>query len=169
MIGLRDLVKNGYIEEKDSFNNLKNNFIMSIVYKLWKKKFKDAQNQEQEKYFACKDTPKTWSTKEFANFISEGSTYSESEIIGVLMKTSWGLEHLLDLGHNITLDGIGTFGITVTSNMINSRKELKDIKVRAKRVAFRQSPELSKMLKNTTFTYINEVPSQAFPEKKEQQ
>ena len=47
-----------------------------MKYKVWKKKFRDANNQVQEKYFACKATNATVSTKKMAEDIkSEGLNY----------------------------------------------------------------------------------------------
>ena len=54
-----------------------------MKYKLWKKKFKDANNQVQEKYFACKATNATnatISTKMMAEDINKRSTISVGDI-----------------------------------------------------------------------------------------
>ena len=131
---------------------------MPITYKLWKKKFKTSENQEVEKYLACKHTTYTVSTKEIAEQIMQGSTHSIGDVTGCISEISEKLKLHLSLGHNVTLDGIGTFSISLTSNKIDSRKDLSKLRVWAKRVTFRQDSELKEILKRLHFQYISGDP-----------
>ena len=128
---------------------------MAITYKLWKKKFKNAENVEQEKYLACKYTQTTLSTKDVAGRIVEASSLTEGDVLACLSQLSWVLKTSLVLGHNVTLDGIGTFSISLTSNKIDSRKDLSKLRVWAKRVVFRQDPKLKEILEDLHFKYIS--------------
>ena len=128
---------------------------MPITYKLWKKKFKTSENQEVEKYLACKHTTYTVSTKEIAEQIMKSSTHSIGDVTGCITEISEMLKLHLSLGHNVTLDGIGTFSISLTSNKIDSRKDLSKLRVWAKRVVFRQDPKLKEILEDLHFKYIS--------------
>jgi hypothetical protein len=79
---------------------------MAITYKLWKKKFKNAQNEEQEKYLACKVTTYTLSTKDMLKQIALRSTYSEGDMEGAIKEIYTSLELNLPLGHNVNEKGL---------------------------------------------------------------
>ncbi|MBP1629681.1 MAG: hypothetical protein H6Q15_574 [Bacteroidetes bacterium] len=128
---------------------------MAITYKIWKKKFRNSQKEEVEKYFACKMTMNTLSTKQVAERITEVSSLSEGDFLSSLSQISWVLKTFLSLGQNITLDGIGTFSISVTSSPMDSPEDLSKAKIKAKRVVFRQAPELKQILDNLEFKQVN--------------
>lgn len=131
---------------------------MAITYKLWKKKFKNAQNEVQEKYLACKVTTYTLSTKEMVEQINNRSTYDVGDMNGSISELSEMLKTHLPLGHNVNIKGIGTFSISITSNMIDSREDISKLKIRGNRIVFRPDPELVELLSGLHFNYINNDP-----------
>lgn len=124
-----------------------------MKYKIWKKKFKDANNQVQEKYFACKATNATVSTKMMAEDINQRSTVSVGDTYGTIREIVISLKKNLPLGDNVNIEGIGTFGISITSNMIDSPDDIAKLIVRGKRITFRPDPELMDLLDNLHFSY----------------
>lgn len=124
-----------------------------MEYKIWKKKFKDANNQVQEKYFACKATNATVSTKMMAEDINQRSTVSVGDTYGTIREIVISLKKNLPLGDNVNIEGIGTFGISITSNMIDSPDDIAKLIVRGKRITFRPDPELMDLLDNLHFSY----------------
>ena len=124
-----------------------------MEYKIWKKKFKDANNQVQEKYFACKATNATVSTKMMAEDINQRSTVSVGDTYGTISEIVISLKKYLPLGDNVNIEGIGTFGISITSNMIDSPDDIAELIVRGKRITFRPDPELMDLLDNLHFSY----------------
>lgn len=127
-----------------------------MKYKIWKKKFKDSNNQVQEKYFACKATNTTISTKMMVKDINQRSTLSEGDMYGAISEIVTSIKKSLPLGDNVNVKGIGTFGISITSNMIDSPDEIAELIVRGKRITFRPDPELVEMLDNLHFSYAGE-------------
>ena len=142
-----------------------------MKYKVWKKKFRDANNQVQEKYFACKATNATVSTKKMAEDIAQRSTISIGDTYGTISEIVISLKKYLPLGDNVNVKGIGTFGISITSNMIDSPDDIAELIVRGKRITFRPDPELVEMLENLHFSYAGEktVKSGTNPEEKKEQ
>ena len=124
-----------------------------MEYKIWKKKFKDTNNQVQEKYFACKATNATVSTKMMAEDINQRSTVSVGDTYGTISEIVISLKKYLPLGDNVNIEGIGTFGISITSNMIDSPDDIAKLIVRGKRITFRPDPELMDLLDNLHFSY----------------
>ena len=124
-----------------------------MEYKIWKKKFKDTNNQVQEKYFACKATNATVSTKMMAEDINQRSTVSVGDTYGTISEIVISLKKYLPLGDNVNVKGIGTFGISITSNMIDSPDDIAKLIVRGKRITFRPDPELMDLLDNLHFSY----------------
>lgn len=139
-----------------------------MKYKLWKKKFKDANNQVQEKYFACKATNATISTKMMAEDINIRSTISVGDTYGAISEISTSLKKSLPLGDNVNVKGIGTFGISITSNMIDSPDDIAELIVRGKRITFRPDPELVELLYDLHFSYAGEKPVHPKREKEDE-
>ena len=127
-----------------------------MKYKVWKKKFRDANNQVQEKYFACKATNATVSTKKMAEDIAQRSTISIGDTYGTISEIVTSLKKYLPLGDNVNVKGIGTFGISITSNMIDSPDDIAELIVRGKRITFRPDPELVELLYDLHFSYAGE-------------
>ena len=125
-----------------------------MKYKIWKKKFKDSNNQVQEKYFACKATNTTISTK----MMVKRSTFSEGDMYGAISEIVTSFKKSLPVGDNVNVKGIGTFGISITSNMIDSPDDIAELIVRGKRITFRPDPELVEMLDNLHFSYAGKKP-----------
>ena len=86
------------------------------------------------------------------------STYSEGDMEGSIKELYTSLETNLPLGHNVNIKGIGTFSISITSNMIDSREDISKLKVRGNRIVFRPDPELVELLSGLHFNYTNDDP-----------
>ena len=124
-----------------------------MEYKIWKKKFKDTNNQVQEKYFACKTTKITITTEQMIEEIVNRSTFSPGDVKGVLSEIYTTLKMHLPIGHNVNVAELGTFGISITSNMIDSPEEIGKLKVTGKRITYRPSSSLEKLLSRLHFSY----------------
>ncbi|MDD4830508.1 MAG: hypothetical protein PHE13_08395, partial [Bacteroidales bacterium] len=58
---------------------------MSLRYKIWKRKFKDAFGQEQEKYYAVKETYGCTSTEALAERIEKASSMTKGDVASVII------------------------------------------------------------------------------------
>mgnify|MGYP000854508047 CR=1 FL=1 len=61
---------------------------MSIIYKIWKKKFKNKNGEVQEKFYACKKTKRTLTTEEVCQQIAEASSLTEGDVMSALLGLS---------------------------------------------------------------------------------
>lgn len=129
-----------------------------MEYKIWKKKFKDSNNQVQEKYFACKTTKVTITTEQMIEEIVNRSTFSSGDIKGVISEIYTTLKIHLPIGQNVNVSELGTYGISITSNMIDSPEEIGNLKVIGKRITHRPSSALEKLVKSLHFSYAGEKP-----------
>lgn len=127
-----------------------------MEYKIWKKKFKNAQNQEQEKYFACKTTRVTVTTAQLIEEIVLRSSFSAGDIKGVLAEINTSLAIHLPLGHNVNIDDLGTYSMTITSNMIDSPADISKLKIRGNRIVYKPASSLLKLLNNIHFLFAGE-------------
>lgn len=127
---------------------------MAILYKLWKKKFIDKSNQEQVKYFANKLTLNTVDERYIAKMAASRCRLSPGDFLNALDSMVWAINECLSTGKNVNLRDLGTFSVSITSNQIDSPEDLSKIRVKAKRVIFRQSRFFTQMLKEIEFKHF---------------
>lgn len=139
---------------------------MAITYRIWKKKFQNKDGQILEKFYACKKTNRTLSTKEVCQQISEASSLTEGDVMSALLGLSKITQNALAMGHNVNLEGIGTIGLSVTSAAMDSPKDISKVKVKAKRITFRPDKSLKEILKNLRFSLEKAAPKGIVTRKK---
>lgn len=123
---------------------------MSIFFRAKKKKYKK-NGVFEEKYFAVAKTKGTLGIDELAKEISLTSIAKESTIIPVLMELSNILGVKLVEGYNIKFKGIGTFGVSITSQGCDNEDDLKPKMVEFSKLTYRADSKLIKMLKKVRF------------------
>jgi predicted histone-like DNA-binding protein len=131
---------------------------MSKLFSVWKKKFKNANGETIEKYYACPKTLRTVDTEELAMKISETSSLTPSDVLGCLRALSDKLEIYLTAGNNVKLDGIGTFGVGVTSDGFDDPKKINPKKVRASKVTYIADKKLINTIKKMKFSKEPKLP-----------
>lgn len=124
---------------------------MAIRYVPRRKKY-FKKGVEEVKYFAIPVTSGTLGIKELAQEISQGSIVKESAIVSVLIELSNIMKRRLSDGFNIKIEGIGTFGIAISSPGYDSADDINTKKVEFTKVSFRPDSSLNKQFKNLTFT-----------------
>ena len=139
---------------------------MAITYRIWKKKFKNKDGQDQEKFYACKKTNRTLSTEDVCQQISEASSLTEGDVMSALLGLSKITQRALTMGHNVNLEGIGTIGLSVTSAAMDSPKDISKVKVKAKRIPFRPDKSLKEILKTLRFSLEKAAPKGIVSRKK---
>jgi predicted histone-like DNA-binding protein len=87
---------------------------MAYFYRTRKKCYIKNEAKE-EKFFAVPVTKGTLGMEEIAKEISSKSIAKESAILAVLKELSIIMKNKLGDGYNLKLDGIGTFGVAITS------------------------------------------------------
>lgn len=128
---------------------------MSVYFRAKKKKY-IKNGVKEEKYFAVPKTKGTLELKEIAREISSVSIAKESTVIPVLMELSKVMKNKLSDGYNIKFEGIGTFGIAITSQGCDNAKDISPKQVQYSKVTYRPDSDLVKTLKKTK--YLKEPP-----------
>lgn len=131
---------------------------MSKVFGIWKRKFKDAQGNEVEKYFACPKTLKVVDEEVLAREVSEMSSFTESDVLGMINALSNRLEFHLKQGSSVNLKKIGVFGVWITSEGFDSPKEINPKKVKASKITFKAARTLTRSIKEMKFDNMPKIP-----------
>lgn len=119
---------------------------MSYYYRAKKKKFKK-EGKEKEQYFAVGKSIRLVGLEEIAKEIGAKSIAKDSTIVPVLMELSKVMIDRLTNGYHMKLDGIGTFGISITSKGFDKATEITPKEVKFSKLTFRPDPKIVKKLK----------------------
>lgn len=131
---------------------------MSKMFSIWKKKFKNEKGETIEKYFACPKTLRTVKTEELAERISGASSLTPADVLSCLRALSDEIKTSLNEGCNVKLDGIGTFGVGVTSEGFDDPKKINPKKVKATKVTYIADKKLTREIKEMKFTAEPKAP-----------
>ena len=123
---------------------------MPIYYRAKKKRY-IKNGVSEEKFFAVPKTKGTLEIGEIAREISEGSIVKESTVIPVLMEFSNVLKRKLADGYNIKFEGIGTFGVAITSEGCDNADDITPKEVTYSKLTYRPDIRLVKALKEAKF------------------
>lgn len=131
---------------------------MSKMFSIWKKKFRTSNGEIVEKYYACPKTLKTVNTEELSEKISGACSLTPADVLGCLRALSDEIKTSLTSGSNVKLDGIGTFGVGVTSDGFDDPKKINPKKVRATKVTYIADKKLTREIKEMKFTNEPKIP-----------
>ncbi|MCH3923943.1 MAG: HU family DNA-binding protein [Bacteroidales bacterium] len=123
----------------------------TVGYKIWKKKFKNKQGVEFEKYYACKHTNHNTTTEMIVEQIQESCSLTQADALAAIASLSAILKSELAKGNSVKLDGIGTFNASITSQAMDSPNEIRKITVKGGRVTFKADKKLREALKDLSF------------------
>ena len=127
---------------------------MGKSFSIWKKTFKNDEGEMVEKYYACTKTTKIVSTKMLAKRIAESSSLTPGDVLSCISSITNEIQETLTLGDNIKLDGIGTFGVAITSEGVDDPKDLNPKMVKATKVTFKADRELTRLIKGMSFSHF---------------
>ncbi len=134
---------------------------MSKTFSIWKKKFKTSTGEAVEKYYACPKTLRTVETEELSERISGACSLTQGDVLGCLKALSIEIKLSLLEGCNIKLDGIGTFGVGVTSEGFDDPKNINPKKVKATKITYKADRKLARDIKEMKFTAEPKIPKGA--------
>lgn len=140
---------------------------MSKMFSVWKKKYKNSNGEIEEKYYACSKTYSTTNTEELAERISQACSLTPGDVLGCLKALSGEMELTLTQGSNIKLDGIGTFGVGVTSEGFDDPKKINPKKVKATKVTYIADRKLTQKIREMKFSAKPEPPKGIVSKKKQ--
>ena len=108
---------------------------MAYFYRTRKKCYIKNEAKE-EKFFAVPVTKGTLGMEEIAKEISSKSIAKESAILAVLKELSIIMKNKLGDGYNLKLDGIGTFGVAITSLGFDKEENITPRRVKFSKMTF---------------------------------
>jgi predicted histone-like DNA-binding protein len=124
---------------------------MSYYYRIRKKRY-IKNGAKEEKFFAVPVTQGTLGLEDIAKEISGRSIAKESAVIAVLKELSNVMKHDLVNGYNIKFDGIGTFGVAITSEGFEKPEDITARDVEYSKVTYRPDSDLVRILKDMKYT-----------------
>ena len=129
---------------------------MSYHYGARKKKFKNKEGVFEEAYYAVSKSTRIVEIKELADLLAYRSSLTPGDIYSTLIGLSALTKEMLRDGYKVKLDGIGVFGVAITSKGFSTEKELDPKKVKFSKVSYRADKALVQELK--TMKYVKELP-----------
>lgn len=121
---------------------------MSILYDLYKNPPK-SDKEEDQMLHARTVVIHTVRTEEMAHIIEGTTSFSSSDVKGVLQAISDRLFACLSNSQNVYLDGIGTFSVSLKSRPIHIKDQIRLPSVVFKNVNFRPCPEMKAKFRST--------------------
>lgn len=129
---------------------------MAYFYRTRKKCYIKNEAKE-EKFFAVPVTKGTLGMEEIAKEISSKSIAKESAILAVLKELSIIMKNKLGDGYNLKLDGIGTFGVAITSLGYDKEENITPKRVKFSKMTYRADRDLVDVLQDMKF--VKEPPA----------
>jgi predicted histone-like DNA-binding protein len=126
---------------------------------IWLRKIRrdNPQDRSRSKWYLTQEKSGTVGIKEIAKEIEGRSSLSLGDIRSVLSNLVEVLPTFLKLGQSVSLEGFGSFRISVTSDGAAAPEELNARHVRGVKLLFLPSTDLKRNLKDISF----EIPAGA--------
>ena len=96
------------------------------------------------------------STKKFVGHISDhNGVFSKGTVKGVTTDLVNCLREMLVAGNKVEIDGLGTFGISLTSEGAESLDKFTSANIKAVNVVYTPSEDLQDLIQDATFTQVS--------------
>ncbi len=138
---------------------------MSYYYRVKKKRFKK-EGKEKEQYFAVGKSIRLVELEEIAKEIGARSIAKDSTIVPVLMELSKVMIDRLSSGYHVKLDGIGIFGISITSQGFDNPTDITPKEVKFSKLTYRPDPKIVKKLKQMHYEKEPPIPKNIITKQK---
>ena len=112
--------------------------------------------EEPEKAYARVQINEVISTQKFINHISEhNGVFSKGTVKGVTTDLVNCLREMLVAGNKVEIEGLGTFGISLTSEGAESLDKFTSVNIKAVNVVYTPSEDLQDLIQDATFTQVS--------------
>ena len=138
---------------------------MSYYYRVKKKRFKK-EGKEKEQYFAVGKSIRLVELEEIAKEIGSRSIAKDSTIVPVLMELSKIMVERLSSGYHIKFNGIGIFGISITSKGFDKPTDITPKEVKFSKITYRPDPKIVKKLKQMHYEKEPPIPQNIITKQK---
>lgn len=116
-----------------------------------RRKTDKSKAEEQVKYYAVPISSGTVGTEELAENIAHRCTLSEGDVRATIVELMHTIEQELHKGYKVSLEGIGIFSLSASSEGFDAPDECTPGKVKAKRICFLADKKLKKNLRFVKF------------------
>ena len=109
-----------------------------------------------EKAYARVQINEVISTKKFVGHISDhNGVFSKGTVKGVTTDLVSCLREMLVAGNKVEIEGLGTFGISLTSEGAESLEKFTSANIKAVNVVYTPSEDLQDLIQDATFTQVS--------------
>lgn len=128
---------------------------MSVNYKSVGRR-NPQDSSQPEKYYATAISKGTTDLKKLASLLSDGSTTRISDVYAVLIGLVEEIKKELSEGRAVKLGDLGTFKVGINAEGADTPEEVNPSKIIRRKIAYRVSADLKKMLNNLDFEKLSE-------------
>jgi predicted histone-like DNA-binding protein len=139
---------------------------MSIIYKP-RQAVSTVPGKERTGYFAGKVSGQTIDTNDLCKRISDKCSITGSDVKGVIEALIKEIELELLSGSSIQVGELGIFSASITSEVVDNKEDLKPKNVRVKRITYRPSVRLKKIMAEASFIRLRDYNRMMYGEDKE--
>ena len=112
--------------------------------------------EEPEKAYARVQINEVISTQKFINHISEhNGVFSKGTVKGVTTDMVSCLREMLVAGNKVEIEGLGTFGISLSSEGAESMEKFTASNIKSVNLVFKPAEELQNLIQDATFTQVS--------------
>ncbi len=126
---------------------------MSLIYFVRPKKFMTKEGLKKLYYAVLRTVQKRGGKNErdLARVISEHGALREGDVLNVLVELPKAIEYLLYHGESVTISGLGSFHLAVTSEGFEHPEDITPAEVKLSRIYFVADRGLAYRMKKTKF------------------
>ena len=112
--------------------------------------------EEPDKAYARVQLNEIISTQRFINHISEhNGVFSKGTVKGVTTDMVSCLREMLVAGNKVEIEGLGTFGISLSSEGAESMEKFTASNIKSVNLVFKPAEELQNLIQDATFTQVS--------------
>lgn len=127
---------------------------MAVDYDLYK--IKDLGNEENQGLLRARFVSKgTISTERLIKWIQQTSGFNHGQVRGVITCLCEGILQHLEDGHDVHLDGLGYFSLSLGSRPVEGRKDIRAESVGFKKLLFRAGKSVRRRLTGIVARRVN--------------
>lgn len=127
---------------------------MAVKYKLTKIN-DNITDRDEVKYSVTTVSSGNVNLDALAEIMTNASTFNYGEIKGMIENLTRLIATNLKEGNTVTIDGLGTFGVTAQPNReVGNPSKIRAESIKLKSISYRPSPKLKERLSDIEFTRL---------------
>ena len=95
--------------------------------------------------------------RQIAEDLTDRSTLAVSDVYATIVGISSLIEHYLEQGYSVKMDGLGIFSLSISSKGFDQAEACTSTQIEARKICFRAEKQLKKNLKLVQFVRNEEI------------